>query len=124
VGMFFIAAGGVDMAPAQQALLARFTVFDRVIGYANAAVTLIGVSLLFVLRRQAVTVLAVAFALNLFSTAVVWYRFDIPSNTSLKGILAQTLGIVIFGAVVFYAWRLDRRGVLTATGLSRTRPRK
>lgn len=124
MGMFFIAAGGVDMPPEQQALLVRFTVFDRVIGYANAAVTLIGVSLLFMLRRQAVSVLAIAFALNLFSTAVVWYRFDIPANTSPKGILAQILGIVLFGAVVFYSWRLGKRGVLTQAGLSRTRPRK
>lgn len=124
MGMFFIAAGGVDMSPEQQALLAQFTVFDRIIGYVNAAVTLIGVTLLFVLRRQAIPVLGVAFALNLFSTAVVWYRFDIPSNTSPKGVLAQILGVVLFGAVVFYAWRLGKRGVLTQTGLSRTRPRK
>jgi len=124
VGMFFIAAGGVDMAPAQQALMAQFTVFDRVIGYVNAAVTIIGVSLLFALRREAVSVLAMAFALNLFSTAVVWYRFDIPTNTSPKGLLAQGLGIVLFGVVVFYAWRLSRRGVLTQAGRSRRRPRK
>jgi hypothetical protein len=124
VGMFFIAAGGVDMSPEQQAMLAQFTMFDRVIGYVNAAVTLVGVTLLLVLRHQAVSVLAVAFALNLFSTAVVWYRLDIPANTSFKGQAAQIFGIVIFGAVVFYAWRLDRRGILSAAGLSRARPRK
>jgi hypothetical protein len=124
VGMFFIAAGGVDMTPEQQALLAQFSLFDRVIGYANAAVTLVGVTMLLALRRQAVAVLAVAFALNLFSTAVVWFRTDLAAHTSTKGILAQLLGIAIFGAVVFYAWRLEKRGILTQGGAARERPRK
>ena len=52
----------MSMAPAQQALMAQFTVFDRVIGYVNAAVTIIGVSLLFALRREAVSVLAMSAA--------------------------------------------------------------
>ena len=124
VGMFYIAAGGVGMSPEQQALLSQFTVFDRVIGYVNAAITLLGVTLLFVLRRQAVSVLAVAFALNLFSTAVVWYRIDLPAHTSGQGIVAQLFGIVLFGAVVYYAWRLDKRGILSRAGLTGSRPRK
>ena len=45
VAMFFVAAGGVDMAPEQQAYLAKFSTLDRVIGYVNAAVTLVGVTL-------------------------------------------------------------------------------
>ena len=113
VAMFFISAGGVDMAPEQQAYLAKFTALDRVMGYANAGLSLIGVSLLFSLRRQAVNVLALAFALNLFSTAVVWFRTDPAAVTSPTGLLAQALGIAMFGLVVFYAWRLNKRGMLT-----------
>lgn len=112
VAMFFISAGGVDMAPEQQAYLAKFTALDRVMGYANAGLSLIGVSLLFSLRRQAVNVLALAFALNLFSTAVVWFRTDPATVTSPTGLLAQALGIAMFGLVVFYAWRLNKRGLL------------
>lgn len=113
VGLFFVTAGGVDMAPAQQAYLAKFTVMDRVIGYVNAGLTLIGVTLLFTLRKQAVNVLALAFALNMFSTAVVWFKTDPASVTSPAGLVAQALGIALFGAVVFYAWRLGKRGMLT-----------
>ena len=112
VAMFFISAGGVDMAPEQQAYLARFTALDRVMGYANAGLSLIGVSLLFSLRRQAVNVLALAFALNLFSTAVVWFKTDPAAVTSPTGLMAQALGIAMFGLVVFYAWRLNKRGML------------
>ena len=112
VGMFFVAAGGVDMAPAQQAYLAKFSVADRIIGYLNAAVTLVGVTLLFGLRRQAVNVLALAFALNLFSTAVVWLKTDPAAVIAPAGLVAQAVGIILFGAVVFYAWRLDKRGML------------
>ncbi|OLN28651.1 hypothetical protein DVDV_1526 [Desulfovibrio sp. DV] len=112
VAMFFISAGGVDMAPEQQAYLARFTALDRVMGYANAGLSLIGVSLLFSLRRQAVNVLALAFALNLFSTAVVWFKTDPAAVTSPTGLMAQALGIAMFGLVVFYAWRLNKRGLL------------
>ena len=112
VAMFFVAAGGVDMAPAQQAYLAKFTVMDRVIGYANAGITLVGVTLLFSLRRQAANVLALAFALNLFSTAVVWIKTDPAAVTSPTGLLAQGLGIGMLGLVVFYAWRLLKRGTL------------
>ena len=113
VAMFFVAAGGVDMAPEQQAYLAKFTVMDRVIGYANAGITLVGVTLLFSLRRQAVNVLGLAFALNLFSTAVVWIKTDPAAVTSPTGLLAQALGLGTFGLVVFYAWRLNKRGTLT-----------
>ncbi len=113
VAMFFIAAGGVDMAPEQMAYLAKFTVLDRVIGYINAAVTLVGVTLLLALRKLAVTVLAAAFALNLFSTAVVWLRTDPTTVIAPTGLMAQVLGIVIFGAVVYYSWRLEKRGVLS-----------
>lgn len=112
VGLFFVAAGGVEMAPAQQAFLAKFTVMDRVIGYLNAALTLVGVTLLLGLRKQAVNVLALAFALNLFSTAVVWIRADPAAVTAPAGLAAQALGIAIFGAVVYYAWKLDKRGIL------------
>ncbi len=112
VGLFFVTAGGVDMAPEQQAYLAKFTVMDRVIGYVNAGLTLVGVTLLFALRKRAVSVLALAFACNMFSTAVVWYKTDPFSVISPKGLIAQGLSVVLFGAVVFYAWRLDKRGVL------------
>lgn len=114
MSMFFIAAGGEGLSPEQQAVIAQFSMFDRIIGYVNAAVTLVGVTLLLKLRRQAVSVLAVAFALNIFSTAVVWFKTDLAARLSDKGLLAQALGIAIFGMVVFYAWRLDRRGVLSA----------
>lgn len=112
VAMFFVAAGGVEMAPEQQAYLAKFTVMDRVIGYANAGLTLIGVTLLFSLRRQAVNVLALAFALNLFSTAVVWIRTDPAAVTTPTGLAAQALGLGMLGLVVFYASRLSKRGTL------------
>jgi hypothetical protein len=112
VAMFFVAAGGVDMAPEQQAYLAKFTAMDRVIGYANAGLTLVGVSLLFSLRRQAVNVLALAFALNLFSTAVVWVKTDPAAVTTPAGLLTQALGIGMLGLVVFYSWRLNKRGLL------------
>ncbi|MGD9609733.1 MAG: hypothetical protein AB7U59_10015 [Desulfovibrionaceae bacterium] len=124
VSMFFIAAGGVDMTPEMQAALAQFTVFDRVIGYANAAVTLVGVTMLLGLRRQAVSVLALAFALNLFATAVAWYKVNPLETVATKGLVAQICGITLFGAVVFYAWRLGKRGVLQDRGSSRpVRPR-
>jgi len=112
VAMFFVAAGGVDMAPEQQAYLAKFTVMDRVIGYANAGITLVGVTLLFSLRRQAVNVLALAFALNLFSTAVILFKTDQAAVTSPTGLAAQALGLGMLGLVVFYASRLGKRGTL------------
>jgi len=112
VGLFFVTAGGVEMTPEGQAYLAMFSVMDRVIGYVNAAVTLVGVTLLMGLRKQAVNVLALAFALNLFATAVVWYKTDPAAVIAPAGLLAQGLGIAIFGAVVYYAWRLGKRGVL------------
>lgn len=123
VGMFFIAAGGVDMSPAQQAYLAKFSVTDRVIGYVNAAVTLVGVTLLLGLRKQAVSVLALAFALNLFSTVVVWIKTDPAQVIAPMGLIAQAVGIALFGTVVYYAWRLGKRGVLDQ-GTARRRPVK
>jgi hypothetical protein len=122
VAMFFVTAGGVDMAPEQQAYLAQFNVMDRVIGYINATVTLIGVTLLFGLRKQAVNVLALAFALNLFSTTVVWIKTDPAALVTPTGLIAQGLGIVIFGLVVFYAWRLGKRGILNQPASTKRRP--
>lgn len=112
VGLFFVTAGGVEMTPEGQAYLAKFGVMDRVIGYLNAGVTLVGVTFLMGLRKQAVNVLALAFALNLFSTAVVWYKTDPAAVIAPAGMLAQATGIALFGAVVYYAWRLEKRGVL------------
>jgi len=124
VQVFFVTAGGVPLSPEQQAYLAQFSVFDRVIGYSNAAMTLVGVTLLLALRRLAVPVLALAFALNLFSTAMVWIKANPLQLVSTTGILAQAGGIVLFGAVVFYSWWLARRGLLTGKPASANRPRK
>lgn len=124
VQLFYVTAGGVHLSPEQQAYLARFSVFDRVIGYVNVALTIVGVTLLLALRRLAVAVLALAFVLNLFSTAVVWIRSDFLRLVSGAGLAVQCGGMVLFGAVVLYAWWLGRRGVLSSKGASPTRPRK
>jgi len=120
--MFFITAGGVPLSPDQQEYLARFSMFDRVIGYIDVGVIMVGVTLLLALRHVAVPVLALALVLNLFSTVVVWIKANPMVIVSWLGLAIQAGGIVLFAAVVFYAWRLDKRGVLR--GGASSRPRK
>ena len=112
VQIFFVTAGGVAMTPEQQAFLNQFSVMDRVVGYGNAALTIIGVTLLLGLRRLAVKVLALAFLLNVFSTTVVWIRTDPASVIAPAGLALQAGGMALFGLVVLYAWRLGKRGLL------------
>lgn len=124
VQLFYVTAGGVPLRPEQQAYLNNFSVFDRVVGYVNVALTLLGVTWLLALRRLAVPVLALAFALNVFSTAVVWIRSDFLRLVSIAGLVVQCGGMALFGCVVLYAWWLARRGVLSGKRASATRPRK
>ena len=124
VQMFFITAGGIPLTPEQQAYLARFSIFDRVIGYFDVGIILVGVTLLVAMRRAAVPVLALAFALNLFSTAVVWFKANPREIVSWVGLAVQAGGYVLLAAVVYYAWRLDKRGLLVSRGGVSSRPQK
>ena len=121
VAMFFVAAGGVDMAPEQQAYLAKFSTLDRVIGYVNAAVTLVGGDASVRFAPAGGQRAGAGFCAQSFFDDRGLDQDRSGGGDLGTGLLAQGLGIAIFGAVVYYAWRLEKRGI---AGLGRVHKKR
>ncbi|NMC48014.1 MAG: hypothetical protein GYA47_01080 [Desulfovibrio sp.] len=113
LSVFLITSGVFPLSPEQQAYINRFTSFDMIIGYLVAATTFIGVFLLFRLRRAAVTVLFLAFGLDVFSSGMFYLKNDPSMVIEASGYLLQASGIALFFVVCLYARHLARNHVLS-----------
>lgn len=114
IGLLLLLTSGLyDLAPEQRALLAGMSVFDRVAGYILASTTIIGVFLLFRLKRLAVPVLFLTLALDVAAKLVTFFRFDLADYVAVEGLVGQAAGSVLFALVCVYARRLAKKGVLT-----------
>ncbi|NDY58643.1 hypothetical protein G3N56_18060 [Desulfovibrio sulfodismutans] len=113
LSVFLITSGALDLPPEQQAYVARFTTFDMVIGYIVAAVTIIGVFLLFRLKKAAVPTLFLALGVNVFSSAAFYLKNDPTRVIDPSGLLYQAGGVALFAVVCLYARHLGRHGVLS-----------
>jgi hypothetical protein len=112
LSVFLITSGVFPLSPEQQAYINRFTSFDMIIGYMVAAITFIGVFLLFRLKRAAVTVLFLAFGLDVFSSGMFYLKHDPSMVVEASGFLLQAGGIALFFVVCLYARHLARSRVL------------
>lgn len=113
IGLLFLLTSGLyDLPPEQRALLAGMGVFDRVAGYLLAGMTIVGVFLLFRLKRVAVSVLFITLALDAATKVITFYRFDLADYVAVEGLVGQLAGSVLFALVYLYARWLAKKGVL------------
>jgi len=90
-----------------------YTLLDYAESFAFVVLKLSAAVLLFRLKRAAVKVLLAALALNLVATSYDLATRGLPPPGGGAMIFPLFLGLMVYGGVCWYAWRLDRRGVLS-----------
>lgn len=102
----------VPLPPDQQAYFDSLTAVDWSFSVAIAALGVGAAVCLFLLRRIAVVLFAVALVLNLAFTAIHAMRTNWAEALGAAGLVGAVIGWLILVGVVAYAQRLAKRGVL------------
>ncbi len=110
--MFLITAGAFDLPPQTAAAIESMDMADRIAGYVIAALVVVGVFLLYRMKRRAVPVLLLALALDAAGKIAAWFRHGLDKAMDPSGLSASFAGTALFALVCLYAWRLGKKGRL------------
>lgn len=108
-----IFGGAIKITAAQEAYFASLTGVDWFFSLAIGVIGFSAAVCLFLLRRVAVALFSVALALNLVFTAFHVMRTNWTEALGGAGLLGALFGWLILVAVIVYARRLAKRGVLS-----------
>ena len=108
-----IFGGVIKMTAAQEAYFASLTGVDWFFSLAIGVIGFTAAVFLFLLRRIAAVLFSVALALNLAFTAFQTMRTNWITAIGPAGLVGALLGWLILVAVIVYARRLTKRGVLS-----------
>lgn len=108
-----IFSGAIKITAAQQLYFTSLTGVDLLFTLAIGVLGLYAAISLFLLRRVAVALFSVALACNLVFTAVHVMRTNWIEALGNAGLVGAVFGWTILIAVILYARRLAKRGVLS-----------
>jgi hypothetical protein len=108
--MWLLWNGTIPPEGAQGAALKSVTTLDWIGSQIISIVSLAGGVFLFLLRKRAVTFFLIGLVMSVVFN--VYYAVRIKSSEALLALLIACVGWVIKIAVIWYARRLARRGVL------------
>ena len=111
--------GFLPVRPEQQAVMQAMSAADYVVALVIGTLQMVGATLLWRLRRQALPVLMLGLTLSTANSVRVFMKPDIISIFSPLGLagvfvigFTVVFGLVISAAILAYTWRLYRGGVL------------
>jgi len=125
VGFYFLSAGWtlvsfvltqtgtVSLMPSQQVYLKNLSLLDYLGSIGISAVTLLGSAFLLALRRAAVTLFIIGFAMNIGMTIAHAVTTNIVAALGGPGIAGLVISWVIMACVILYTRSLCRQGILT-----------
>jgi len=108
-----IFSGTIKINAAKDVYFASLTSVDWFFSLSIGVIGFAGAISLFLLRRLAAVLFSVAFVLNLTLTAFQTMRTNWAEALGGSGLFAVLFGWVILVAVILYAHRLTKRGVLS-----------
>ncbi len=114
LSVFLALTGRVPLGPAMQAYYESLSAFDYGLSILMGVLNVVGAISLFRLRKSAVWLFAVALGLN----GLLALSYTLSTNWIEAMAETGVLGDVFVGwaiglGIVFYAWRLKHKGVLT-----------
>ncbi|MBI4524440.1 MAG: hypothetical protein HY695_11600 [Deltaproteobacteria bacterium] len=112
LSLALIFTGAMKMNAAQQAYFGSLTSADWFFSFSISVLSFAGAVSLFLLRRVAVALFAVAFGLNIALTLFHTVRTNWTEAVGGPGIVGIVLGWVVLIAVILYARSLAKKGVL------------
>jgi hypothetical protein len=111
--------GALPMPPGHAELLQSLRWVDYVASYVVVALQLFGVTLLWLLRRQALPVLTLSVVLsaanvvrNILKPGVLDIYGKLGVAGAIGGVIAIAGAFIIWAMILAYTWTLRRRGVL------------
>ncbi len=108
-----MSGGSAELTAAQQEYLDSLTQLDWVLSISIGAVGLAAAVCLFLLRRVAVMLFAVALALNVTFTLVHVVRTNFVDAIGAAGGAGALMAWAVLVVVILYARRLARSGILS-----------
>jgi hypothetical protein len=112
LSFFLVFSGAVPTDPPTQAYFHNLGVFDHLSTIALGIITLTATISLFRLRRSAVALFTTALAFNVALTAFHAVAKGWTQASGGTGLIATSLAWLTLGAIIAYARRLAKRGVL------------
>ena len=108
-----ILAGFVPVRDEQRSYFESLTVLDHLITFLCGSLTLAAAVSLFFLRRLAVKLFAISLALSIAFSLFLTLRRELFGAVGGSGLFGAIIGWLIMGAVCLYAWKLEKKGILT-----------
>jgi hypothetical protein len=108
-----ILGGFVPVRDEQKSYFESLTVLDHVITFLCGSLTLAAAVSLFFLRRLAVKLFAISLALSIAFTLFLTLKRELFGGVGGSGLFGAIIGWLIMGAVCLYAWRLEKKDILT-----------
>lgn len=113
VSHLLILGGFFPVRDAQRSYFESMTVLDHLITFLCGGLTLAAAVCLFLLRRAAVKLFALSLVLSIAFSLFLTLRRELFGPVGGSGLFGATIGWLIMGAVCLYAWRLEKKGILT-----------
>lgn len=112
VSFALVSSGAVPLPPAAREYYDGLGILDYALTVGVSALNLWGIVLLFLLRARAVKVILAALAVALLINAYQFLFKGLAPALGGAGGLGMVIGLLLWAAVLFYAWRLKAKGVL------------
>jgi hypothetical protein len=109
---WLIFSGAISLNPAQEAYFSSLTPIDFAITLLTAALNLTGASLLFLLRASAPYAFTAGFLLGLVSGLYQYLAKPLADVMTTSSNIGTALGTALSLVIIFYSFRLKKRGVL------------
>jgi hypothetical protein len=107
-----IGSGAIPLNAEAKAYYAGLSALDYALAIAGASLNLCGIVLLFLLRAKAPAFLLAALTIGVVNTLYQVATKNLLSAAGGSGSVGMLIGLLLWGVICAYAYRLRRRGVL------------
>jgi hypothetical protein len=108
-----ILAGFVPVREEQRAYFESLTGVDHLFTFLCGSLTIAAAVSLFLLSRVAAKLFALSLVFSIAFSMSLTFRGKLFGAGGGSGLSGAIIGWLIMGAVCFYAWKLEKRGILT-----------
>src|SRR6266571_4169718 len=107
-----LALNAIPLDSATRAYYASLSVLDRVLTVAVSLLNLVGIAFLFLMRARALHFLLAALGIGILNTLYQIAAKNLLSVLARPGAFGMVIGLFLWGAIIWYGYRLKKNGVL------------
>src|SRR6266571_5916922 len=112
LSLALVALNAIPLDSATRAYYASLSVLDWVLTVAVSLLNLVGIAFLFLLRARALHFLLAALGIGILNTLYQIAAKNLLSVLARPGAFGMVIGLFLWGAIIWYGYRLKKNGVL------------